>query len=558
MIVDDVKARQSLASWVFRIERLVLIEHWTEDELVELFALFNDAARIRFSLDSVSNMTALKQLEAGCARFFDDAVLDDVLRARLIGMRCREAELEAARREFLSQLEGSASTGSEAVNVAALDLSEVVADRAEARRRLLERIGVATSAVSNMSVALHSVLGATNSAPTRGKLARAWQQQTAELSDRLVASVDSLVEARRAEEQGYVLDRTLSRSTIDINSLRAYLDNALAQAVSMRRELDGLIQEILGGEASTLLADFAYAMQVRIGDPSLNLDVDKCIAYALDVARRLQLGVDLAEVSPGLFRGEAGDVLIEPWVSDGAPLSAAFTETLRNRTSWGRWQQAPVVRVQCNLQRSPDGKVGLQSAATLFHEIGHAVNHLLSTGLLPFTQGLFYLPVERRECMSMWFERRAFDEELLLDATSGDVEFVRRIVASKMLLDERDRLERVVAASIDLDLHSKSTGGISESFGRLNALHGISRWCSIGDVASHFSWPRYTSRPGAAVAYILGDSFSRTLSVGADLSNIARAFAPLCNPELEFPLPTSETTIRKATELLQGRTGEAV
>lgn len=519
---------------VRRLERLCVTESWSEVELVELFALYNDAAYVYFTLDRVADDRVRGRLSDLCGRFFDDDAVDEVLRARLRTLDATEGELAVARREFLAQLDAPHDEANTSVDFAVEGLSSVLAQRAAERRTLLERLGIDTTGISNASVTMDALLASTGSGSTRSKLAHAWRARSAAHADDLVDAVDAVVEARRAvTEEPATRGR---RSLVRIPSLPIYLDECLEQSVERHRSLAIAARRATDASDASMLANLTRAMDERLGDPPIALDFDACIAHALRIGRAIDPSFALEHVDDGLMAGPSGEIMIAI-VDDAAQhLAPARTETLRNRMSWGSWQQRPVARVRCNLRSRAGGAMTLQAATTLLHELGHAVNHLMSAGRLPFTSGLYYLPIERRECMSMWFEHRVLDDELLVPAMDGDAALVRAVRLRKLLGDEREWLERVVAASIDLALYSIDDD-LRSAYDRIATRHGIGDECALDDVAAQLSSQRFLRHPGGAAAYIIGECFARSVPAPSDAAFTPEAFAALRDGTVNFVLP---------------------
>lgn len=479
----------------------------TQDALVEVMTIYNDVAHVFLRLSAVGDRAELDRLGPWRAAFHDDPELDATLRDWMAGLRCPDPEVEAARLEFLDQLSRVPDQAGERRVAGRLAGARAVTDQLTAdRARLLDRLGV--SGAGAPAARFDGLLAGTASVPTRRKLVRAWQATTQARVDELVAAVDAVVDARRRPGGGSVLSRTLERSQVDEVVLARFLDRSLELAVIGRARLAAEVAAVTG-EAEHPMDGYGSAVRAALGDaPLVSLDLDECLDFAFAVAQQT-FGLTLRRTgAPGTFAGDAGEIIVDPWERPTKQIAANYTDGIHNRTDWGRFVQRPVAYVSCRFRAGPEGQIGFQNAYTLLHEIGHAVNHLLIRGHVPFGAGLEYLPPERRECLSMWFEKWALHPDFARVVAPGSAAAVAASVRLKRVEHRRTQLERAVAAALDLDLHRRPDGGLRAAYERLDERFGIGPLCGLGDVAAYFTWPRYATRPGAAVIHLIGEAHS--------------------------------------------------
>lgn len=240
---------------------------------------------------------------------------------------------------------------------------------------------------------------------------------------------------------------------------------------------------------------------------------------------------------PGTFAGDAGEITVDPWDRPAKRIAANYTDGIRNRTAWGPFVQRPVAYVSCRFRAGPEGRISFQNAYTLLHEIGHAVNHLLIRGRVPFGAGLEYLPLERRECLSMWFEKWALHPEFAGAVAPRTAAAVAARARLKRVEHRRTQLERTVAARLDFDLHRRPDGGLRAAYERLDERFGIGPLCGLSDVAASFTWPRYVTRPGAAVIYLIGGAHSCAGHAPSSAPARPEAFGSCLDPTATFVMP---------------------
>jgi oligopeptidase A len=142
---------------------------------------------------------------------------------------------------------------------------------------------------------------------------------------------------------------------------------------------------------------------------------------------------------------------------------------------------------------------------------------------------LDYLPIERIEDLSTWFEKWVyhprFAEHLALPP--GDMAGLAVCARIKRLEFLSGNLDRAVVAALDFDVHRRGSGGFADSFHRFDESHGLAGFCRLGTVASYLLSPMCRAFPGANFAYLWGAAFG------------AQAIAPW----LRAPTPTQATAI---------------
>lgn len=306
------------------------------------------------------------------------------------------------------------------------------------------------------------------------------------LVERRCASLADAVEATVATRRRTV-DEVAPDPAIDA-FLGELLDVACDDAVALERELRAAVPEArrpldhVGRVAASL---------VGFGE-STPMSARACIEHASEaLSSALDVRIEMDDGSPWTLRVSAadrllGEVVVDPW-AQGVPNR---TIALRNRTDHLGIEQHPIAYAQCGLPRYPawPGRVSVQGAHSLLHELGHGIQHVLSVGTMPSLSGMDRLPVERREAMALWCEKLLYRPGLELP--SG-----WRVV--KALEIRRGLVQRATIAIVDRAvLGTKAQRSVVAAFDQIDRTHGIRRFCELRDVLVHFAHGRATTDDG--------------------------------------------------------------
>jgi len=535
MSVDQVTTpdRGSIASiadaldgMLIRLREILAEPALTQETLVEIMAIYNNVAYIFLYLEATDDEVSYQSLRPRRAEFHDDPRLDARLLELLEQLHCQDSDVEDARLEYADQLRKAQRydpTADRKIS-ALLEAAKAVQDEVrQDQRRMLERIGVGAE-IANPSVVFYRLISDTQSAVTRHKLARAWQlQRDNHLAD-LVGIVDEMIEVRRRDcaTAGYdsVLARSLGRSRVAQGDIEPFIGRYVLQALDSHRLLAAEVRE-LTGEQDQPMEHFGFAMRAAFGGtPTPTFALDECLDFLFAVTRSV-FGLDLrrvADLHPGIiavdvYNGDVnvGQIKFDLW-DTGRKIAANHTNGVRNRTEWPGLVQRPVAYVACRFKQTGEmgGRITFQNVHSLFHEFGHAINHLMIRKRFSFQSGLEYLPPERLECLSMWFEKWVYHPEFArhLTVAGDDQDHVARCGRMKMIEYRRTYVERAVSAALDFDVNRRGDGGLRASWDRLDAQFGLSEHCAFGDFPAYFTWPMYVAKPGANFSYLWGSADS--------------------------------------------------
>lgn len=501
----------------------ILSSPLTQDGFVEIAAVYNNVAYVFLYLESNEAHLDYQSVLPWRDSFFKNPRLDARILDAISPLRCEDADVEESRRAFVShlqaKLESPAEGDDEAIDQLQAEAKGILADTEKQQRALLIRLGLPAE-TGRAAPMFYKVVSGTADPVTRTRLAQAWTRARDRNVPALVDIVDRMVEIRHqsAARHGHdsALARTLTRCRVEQPAIASYLDAYLARALDSHAALAEEVHRALGTSGDPI-DHFGYYVHQLVGDQRVpTFELEDCLGFIFFVAKHT-FGLTLTRqpaTSPYVIAVDAevegrpvGQIRFDLWDS-GARRSANTTRGIRNRTDYRGLIQQPVAYVSCRFRRDGDGssRINFQNVHSLFHEFGHAVNHLLIRKRLPNQSGLEYLPLERLEHLSMWFEKWVYHpqlaEHLALDPEEAEGLAVAQRV--KMLEYRRTHVDRAVTASLDFEVHRRPGVGIGEAFASLDARFGIAGSCSLGDFPAYFTWPMFQANPGANFAYLWG------------------------------------------------------
>lgn len=563
-----IEMEESLAGMLARLRAILDGPSLTQDTLVEIMSIYNNVAYVFLYLEAVDDHDNLERLRPWRTEFYENARLDEEILARLLALDCPDPEVEAARLEYVDQLHKSRVHDPEGPRRldALLTEAKALTDLAQQdQRKLLERLGVPVGD-ARPQVVFYKLMGGTSNAATRAKLARAWRGARASHVDELAGVVDRMIAERRAQTAAAglpgVLARTMERCKADEDTVETVIRTFLSGALAATGQLEQEIREVAGAVEGRPLDHFEYAVQQLSKDARIpSFDLEECLEYIFRVSRSVfgltftrtdstgpgSATLDLITVDVAADGVPVGSIKFDLWDLARKSVRANHTRGIRNRTDWSNIRQLPVAYVSCRFRTDDrgSGRITFQNVHSLFHEFGHAVNHLLVRKRTSYQSGLEYLPPERLECLSMWFEKWVHHPSFATSVTlpeggAAELDRCRLLAAAEY---RRTYVERAVTAWLDLDVHRSTEGGLRDSYRRLDEEFGVSRYVPFDDIVEYFTWPMYMAHPGANFSYLWGsaDSCEKFLAFrGLTLDEIANRpeLRALFGPCFDFDEPS--------------------
>ncbi|MFF3377819.1 M3 family metallopeptidase [Streptomyces sp. NPDC002680] len=509
-----------------------------EDADVHALALLsaNAAHLLTYAEGNQRHFGPAHALQSNWKRLLADPEVDAALLVLLESSACEEETAERTRCDLLDWLRNRVRTQESPAT------AEVAARYRQARgalkniddaqAALLERLGLLAPGAAPAAVFYRAVSTMTK-VSTREKLVHAWEVQRARHTDSVLEQLDAVVRLRReqarADGASSVVDRTLDRSGLDEARATAFIDAYVERAVESTSRLATRIRATTGATDHPLAHFGAYARTVAGGATLPTFPLDGCLDYLAAITR------DVFDIALAPLAADRPDEHVVLGVADGRVIGVASFDLMETplRSTRGQAGAArgdaphwpgetsatlPEARVLCRYQHDARGNrvVSFEGLHSMLHEFGHVMNHWLLRRHTPSDTGLDYLPLERIEDLSTWFEKWAYHPRLAEHLTlSADSAAGLSICAHiKRLEFLNANLDRAVVAALDFDVHRHHSGGLADSFRQLNRRFRFGDLCRLETVAGYLLAPLCRAYPGANFAYLWGAAFG------------AQAFAP--------------------------------
>ena len=513
------------------------------DTFVEIAGIREDVEAAFLSLEIANDDVTLQRLQCWRETFLTGGELSRRLLHALEAVEFADPQAELARQvetERLRDLDTRDGTLSdEVVDEALAGATAVVAAIAGERRDLLVRLGVQPG-VTPDDVIFLALVRRLDSPQTRTKLRAAWDVISERRIVEYVAAVDGVIDAQRARSRaaGFstLLSEAMRSSLLSARDVEGLLDEHLAMALM---DNERLIREASPADSDdySLSEIDEIIRRVSAGTSAPLFDLGECLDYAMYVMRAA-LGLEVAHQSSSngrhelqLAAGDAvyGEIVLDLWHEGAEAPPPNRTMAIRNATRWRSIRRGSVSHVSCGFHRRGDREeITFQNAHSLFHELGHALNHALMAPDLPALSGLESLPPERRECFPLWFEKWVYHPAFAEHVRVGRVDpaRLRRCRVAKALAMRRSRVQSAVIARLDLEVFRSNELSIAEAYERINRLFGLSRFCTLDSVLGNFIRPISLTQPGIDFSYVWGAAEACQV-FGQPTSAVSAATLPL-------------------------------
>jgi oligopeptidase A len=538
--IDD-----ELTEMARRLRVIIAESNPPPDSLSEIATIYSNVAHIFVYLEGNERHLDYEPLLRHRDGFFADRELCASAFNTLSRLACLPPEAEDTRQIWMAWFRERAQAPgldvAEKLEGLQQSAKQVLHGIQEDQAKLLERLGVSTGTASPATV-FYRIVSETKKLDTRRKLAQAWNMQRDRRTHELANFIDQTIRVRRrqAEEKGFgtVLEQTFERCSVSRAGAHALITTYLSRALDRHSRLAANISSATGC-ADSPMDHFGRFLRSGLTGSSLPMfPLDGCLDFAFTVASRV-FGVTVTRVEGENSRAvkvavdargqRLGAISFDLLDTGRRGLSTnGLSEVVDRRDQTGVVLQ-PASHVLCKFQRGAEGTrlLTFESAHISFHEFGHALNHLLLRKRLPSQSGLDYLPAERLEDLSSWFEKWVFHPDFAthLSMSGRDEEGLAQCRRVKMLEFHRTNLERAVAAALDFEVHGRTEGGIMDSFEELDRQFTISDHCPFGDLLETFTAPVFRANPGASFVYLWGAAYG------------AQSFAPFYNLRIEDVRP---------------------
>lgn len=570
-----------------RLRTILSIGGLSEDDVIELTTIYCNVGETLTYLNGIGNSdypaiigwaeSFMNSPDIGASAYlglsgvrFADPVVDRERRAWAECFRQRSEEVEEEAADRLRGLYGSGE------NL----LTQMQSDQSD----LLRTLGLNQMTLSP-TASLYQALKGAQSHHARSRIAQAWSNRRDRWTDQLVGTADRIIDEQRlrAQREGHatVVARTFRKCTISESRAEEFLRAYVRQSVRAHSALASEIRDATGCDDSPI-NHFEYYVGQLVERTALPLfSVDASLEFLCELARSA-FDIDMVRDEPGdsncitidVRSGSRAVGKIHCHLVSAADVTVGGAEPaeLRRPQMSGHGRTERAGHILCRVERAGRGSrlMNFETVHTLFRQFGKVLNYLLVRRLLPRGPGLEYLPLERAEELSTWFEKWAYHPEFpghlgfAASATEGWV-LCRRVKVLDFCCRE---LERAVIAAVDFDVHRRANGGLRESFGAVVEEFGISGSCSLADVAAHFVNASAGTNPGAGLTHLWGAAvgvakFSAIMNKRMDEISWREGVQHMLRACIDSELPSAEPEIERVASFYEvmaarGRRGRAV
>ena len=493
-----------------------------ESELGELVAIYNNIAYLFLYLESNAAHVEWDGLARWKQAFFGSNALNKAL-VRSLTQTCFDSvQAERVRTSYIKFF-SALNARCEAEQQEFDDLYQRARELRERTRsdfeRLLARLGARSRGAPD--AAFYNLISKTESISTREKLATAWRRVRDDSAPALEAVVNRLIALRhdRSFRRGFAsaLSETMQRTRLSESQAEDFIAEYIMLSMDNQDKLDLEVRSAVGAVSTPMQHFEHYVRSVQAGARIPLFDLERCLGFVFMVAKAAfglefvlgrEAGANVIRVDVCQDGRACGTINFDLWDDAFAPKRANVTIGARNRMAWAGRFQLPVAHVSCRFKRrdEAEGAITFQNVHSLFHEFGHAVNHLLMASIVPSESGLEYLPLERLETLSMWFEKWIFHSNFApAVAPQSDAHtYIGVAQTIKRLEYRRTHLDRAVTAALDFEVNKSKGLTVRDAFRLLDRRFGISRHCVLEDFLASFMLPMLEANPGGYFSYLFG------------------------------------------------------
>lgn len=421
---------------------------------------------------------------------------------------------------FARRIRGTTRANEEELDECRSAARNILVEIGQDQAALLQRLGITGGSVAPYT-AFYLLMARTADASTRTKLAQAWNSRRDARTPQLLEILNRAADIRRRDAAQCgdlsVLSRTLSRSRLHEDDAANFIDKYLQRALTNHRAFEAAVRRVTGCDTH-VMEHFPRFLKMWLPMVPLPLiPLDGILAFLGSIARRF-FGVETTQLSymtdeaieaAVSLNGQRLGTLIFDLV-DNSPCSGPGTVACEELT--GELAVARS-RVLCRYQKRGGENqrlVTFEAAHSIFHEYGHALDHVVAQREVPSLSGTNCLPVERLESLSSWFEKWIYHPDFAAgvglgpDAATG-LALCRRI---KKMEFWRTNLERAVTAALDFEVYRHNAGGFDSAFERLCHEYDIGACCELGELLHHFVSLTFEENSGGSFAYIWGGALA--------------------------------------------------
>ncbi|MEG3991239.1 M3 family metallopeptidase [Microcoleus sp. S28C3] len=546
--------RHILTAWIDRIYQLSEMKIY-DGTLIEVTTIYNNIAYLFLYLEANEDFSTYDQLKDLRDIVHQDKDLDKRMLRGMKSFKSKHPQLEKSRIAYIEQLEDricskSFTESNIALEIAKTQFQESVEQLEKVSVDVLGKLGFGKTLSRHSE---YSIINGIKDNQSRSKFIQYLKSCKLESAISAAEAFDNLVSARHFQARTAGFDSSLmqfmSKATVNLDEVNSYIYRNIQEAVKVSKKQADVIKQELSVEYFSLDHMGALIRRRNNSWKAPLFDLQECIEIArkavvatfnADLKIEEKGGGDrfitLAVVDDGKVLGR---IHLDLWTSDRKRVKQNFTIGLLNRTSINENFQAPEAYVCCRISKHQDGHsyLNFQNVHSLYHELGHALNHVFNQMCVSNLTGLEYLPLERLEVMSMWFEKLVFSHHFANGFSDIELNDIVRCQEVKKSEYTSTVLTKSLVAALDFECHKMPGIKIYEIFNAFVEKYGISKLIDFSDLISYFSWPSYMSYPGANFIYLLGASRSCEDAVKYGHSESGEYLFDCLNHDYKFRFP---------------------
>ena len=558
---------EELCTMTRRLQELISMPSPTQDVLREVAIIYSNVAHIFVYLEGNHRYLSYEPLMRHREAFFNNREQEEKMLKLLSSLHCPDPQADADRRTwviwFRERLYSSDPSVDQRIESFYVAAKRVLHEIDENQAAFLRRLGVRTGR-TNAAAVFYRTVSVTRNSVTRSKLAQVWYRERDRHLNSLTEIIDRVIAERRiqARKKGFstVVEETFQRCSASERRVGEFIRSYLVRSLSSHSKLAADVRDATGCLGNPM-DHFGYYLRTLLNGAELPLfALDACLDYIFLVARRvfgitvtrhtnnnpdiIMATVQVENIEVGMIKFDLLDIGYSQAVTD-MPLATSRKYSIER-------DAYPVGHVLCRFQHGVDGirRITFESAHSLFHEFGHTINHLLIRKRLPNQSGLEYLPLERLENLSMWFEKWVYHPQFAesLSLTPEGREGLTLCQRIKMLEFLSTNLESAVTAALDFEVHRCLEGGLEQSFRRLDEEFALADHIPFGRLPHYFTAPMFRANPGAGFVYVWGatdsvQKFAPFMQHGADNVMPNQALQAMFGSYFDPSEPSTESDI---------------
>lgn len=522
--LDEVTLKDKLKMMMDRVG-FICNDDFTDETLVELIIIFNNISYVFLYLEANENKSARIRLKEEYSYFYSNIKLDMKILNRLLCFNTKNNDIDISKKNYIDQItykiRDKNSDFEKKCDAIKKEIENEYMSESKDKISLLQSLNI-TSDMNTLNSIFYTLLSRLEKKSVRKKLYTKWKGVELKHADFIEGKINEMFKLRldNAIGEGFnnTLEKTLKSSNLSESEINSFLYEYLKESSSHFNILIEELKESLNDEV-LIERDFPAYMK-KIKDDSLipNFQIDECLRHLFRISK-VFFDLEFSPIKKAndklvfcdvfINSEKIGRINFDLWSKN--EVNANYTLGIRNKSNWLGEMHLPEAYICCKFIKSGEKElISFQNVHSLYHEFGHAINHILLKGRIANQTGLEYLPLERVECLSMWFEKWCFHSSFVTSMSCEDSS-IEKCQEMKKIEYQRSFLEKSVLACLDFICHKGNVKTLKDAYNYLDKEFGISEQLPLSNVLPYFTWPMFMAYPGAHFSYLWGTAFSTEL-----------------------------------------------